>query len=214
MKTRLNHGHSNNGNGLLDLVQERAAFHDDELELTCGPNGVTAALVPDWLEFQTPGEPIGVRVSLHPFLAGMNPHHLLLLTDCASVTHFKKNEIILNEGDHADCFYLLESGKVVLEAITEEHKHVLVETISAGELLGWSWMFPPYIWHFTARAVEATDAIVFAGPALREYCEKIHSLGYELFKRMSAVMTHRLQAARLKMLAARAGGFGGRCEHH
>ena len=67
-------------------------------------------------------------------------------------------------------------------------------------------MFPPYIWHFTARAIEPTDAIYFSGPALREYCEKVHSLGYELFKRMSMVMMKRLQSARGKMLFARAGG--------
>lgn len=198
----------------MTLARERAALHDDELELSCGPHGVTAELVHEEVELATPDEPIGVRVSLHPFLAGMNPHHLLLLTDCADVIHFKKGEIILNEGDHADCFYLLETGKVVLEATTKEHKHVLVETISAGELLGWSWMFPPYIWHFTARAAEATDALGFSGPALREYCEKVHSLGYELFKRMSAVMTHRVQSARMKMLEARSDGCSGRCAHH
>src|ERR1051325_4118092 len=133
MKTKMNNAQMN-GHGLLSLARERATLHDDELELTCGPHGVTAALVPDRLEFEAPGEPIGVRVSLHPFLAGMNPHHLMLLTECAAVTHFRKGEIILKEGDQADCFYLLETGKVVLEAITEEHKHVLVETISAGEL--------------------------------------------------------------------------------
>jgi CRP-like cAMP-binding protein len=166
---------------------------------------VTAAVTQNATAFdETPGEPIGVRVSLHPFLAGMNHYHLMLLTNCAAVTHFKRNETILNEGDHADRFYLIEPGKVLLEAITEEGKHILVETITTGELLGWSWMFPPYIWHFTARAAEPTDAIYFSGLVLREYCEKVHSLGYQLFKRMSAVMTRRLQAARVRMLEARA----------
>ncbi|MGZ8993618.1 MAG: Crp/Fnr family transcriptional regulator [Burkholderiaceae bacterium] len=213
MKTKMHGGHSNE-NGLLTLARERATLHDSELELSCGPRGVVAELVPNTNQIDAaPGEPIEVRVSLHPFLAGLNHHHLMLLTDCAGVTHFKKGEVILKEGDHADCFYLLETGRVVLEAITEEQKHVLVETISAGELLGWSWMFPPYVWHFTARAVEPTDALVFSGPVLREYCEKVHSLGYELFKRMSAVMTRRLQSARLKMLAAAASGCGGRCKH-
>ena len=65
-------------------------------------------------------------------------------------------------------------------------------------------MFPPYTWQFTARAVEATTAIFFYGTILREYCEKDHSLGYELLKRMSAVMVKRLQAARKNMLALHA----------
>ena len=198
MKTKLHHGHSN-GNGLLTLARERATLLDGEVELSCGPRGVIAEVVPNSNPIDAAsGEPIGVRVSLHPFLAGMNHHHLMLLTDCALVVHFRKGEVILNEGDHADQFYLIETGKVVLEAITEEHEHVLVETISAGDLLGWSWMFPPYIWQFTARAVEPTTALFFYAAILREYCENDHSLGYELLKRISAVIVRRLQAAARK----------------
>jgi hypothetical protein len=44
-------------------------------------------------------------------------------------------------------------------------------------------------------------AIFFYGTFLREYSEKDHSLGFELFKRMSAVMLRRLQAARQKLLS-------------
>ena len=80
-----------------------------------------------------------------------------------------------------------------------------METIGAGDLLGWSWMFPPYVWHFTARAVEPTGAIFFYGTILREYCERDPSLGYELFKRMAPVMLRRLQAARKKMLSIQTG---------
>jgi hypothetical protein len=83
-----------------------------------------------------------------------------------------------------------------------------VDTIGAGDLLGWSWMFPPYVWHFTARATEPTDAIFFYGTILREYCERDHSLGYELFKRMSAVMVKRLQGARENMLVFHAHNAG------
>ena len=62
-------------------------------------------------------------------------------------------------------------------------------------------MFPPYVWHFTARAVEPTQAIFFYGTILREYCERDPSLGYELLKRMSVAMVKRLQAARKNMVA-------------
>ena len=79
----------------------------------------------------------------------------------------------------------------------------VLDTICPGDLLGWSWMFPPHVWHFTARAVEDTTAIFFYGTILREYCESDHTLGYELFKRMSAVMIRRLQASREQLLAAR-----------
>jgi CRP/FNR family transcriptional regulator, cyclic AMP receptor protein len=146
-------------------------------------------------------EPMAMRVALHPFLAGMNRSQLSLLTDCAMVVHFNPGEVIFREGELANRFYLIETGKVVLESSGRSGDPVVIDKVGAGDLLGWSWMFPPYVWHFTARAVERTEAIFFYGTILREYCERDHSLGYELFKRMSAVMIKRLQAAREKMLA-------------
>jgi cAMP-binding proteins - catabolite gene activator and regulatory subunit of cAMP-dependent protein kinases len=153
------------------------------------------------MTMQIETEPLATRVALHPFLAGMNRVQLALLIDCAMATHFKKGQTILREGDFANRFYLIESGKVVLESLDGSGQPLVIETIGPGDLLGWSWMFPPYTWQFTARTVEPTAAIFFYGTILREYCEKDHSLGYELLKRMSAVMVKRLQAARKNMLA-------------
>jgi CRP-like cAMP-binding protein len=141
-------------------------------------------------------ESISIRVALHPFLAGMNPTQLALLSDCAIAVHFKKGQTILREGEMANRFYLIESGKVVLESVEKSGNPLIIETIGAGDLLGWSWMFPPYAWNFTARATEPTNAIFFYGTILREYCERDPSLGYELFKRMAPVILRRLQAAR------------------
>ena len=149
-------------------------------------------------------EPMAERVALHPFLAGMDHNHLALLTDCAIPVHFKKGQIVLQEGEFANRFYLIESGKVVLESGAEFDAPVAIEEIGPGDLLGWSWMFPPHVWHFTARAVESTTAIFFYGTILREYCERDHSLGYELFKRMSPIILRRLQAAREKILSLHA----------
>jgi CRP/FNR family cyclic AMP-dependent transcriptional regulator len=146
-------------------------------------------------------ETIATRVALHPFLAGMNRAQLALLTDCATATHFKKGQTILREGDFASRCYLIETGKVVLESPGKFGEPLVIETIGAGDLLGWSWMFPPYTWQFTARAIEPTTTIFFYGTTLREYCEKDHSLGYELLKRISAVVVKRLQAAHKQMLS-------------
>jgi CRP/FNR family cyclic AMP-dependent transcriptional regulator len=146
-------------------------------------------------------EPIATRVALHPFLAGMKRDDLALLTDCAMVVHLAAGQVIFREGEAANRFYLIESGRVVLEANGPEQSPVAIDSIGAGDLLGWSWIFPPHVWHFTARAVKPTVAIFFYGTILREYCERNHSLGYELFKRMSAVMVKRLQAAREKISA-------------
>ena len=150
-------------------------------------------------------ETMATRVALHPFLAGMNRNHLALLTDCAIPVKFKKGETILREGEMANRFYLIETGEVVLESGPRFGKAVVVDRIGAGDLVGWSWMFPPYAWHFTARAVEPTSAIFFYGTILREYCERDHSLGYELFKRMAPIMLKRMQSAREKMLAVYQG---------
>lgn len=146
------------------------------------------------------------RVARHPFLAGLNHVQQVLLADCAFAGHFDAGEVIIREGERARHFFLIEKGKVVLESGDEFGETVVVETIGPGDLLGWSWMFPPYIWHFTARAVEPTEVIFFNGTVLRQYCERDHSLGYELHKRMSAVMARRLQAARTKMLSVHAHG--------
>jgi CRP-like cAMP-binding protein len=146
-------------------------------------------------------EPMETRVALHPFLAGMNRKDLALLTDCAMVVQFAPGEIIFREGENANRFYLLESGRVVLESKRPVGEPFVIDTVRAGDLLGWSWMFPPHMWHFTARAAERTVAIFFYGTILREYCERDPAFGYELFKRMSAVMVKRLQAARKKISA-------------
>jgi CRP/FNR family transcriptional regulator, cyclic AMP receptor protein len=146
-------------------------------------------------------EPTAARAALHPFLAGLDRAQVALLTDCAMVVRFAPGETIFREGELANRFYLIESGKVILESSGALSDPVVIDTIGAGELLGWSWMFAPYVWHFTARAVGPVTAIFFYGTILREYCERDHALGYELFKRMGAVMIKRLQAAREKMVA-------------
>lgn len=147
-------------------------------------------------------EKLEAAVAAHPFLIGMSEHHLRLLADCAIQTHFDAGQIIFREGETANRFYLIEHGEVVLDATGVGGEAVVIETVGSGDLLGWSWLFSPYVWHFTARATRPTSAIFFYGTVLREYCEKDHSLGFELFKRMSEVMTRRLQAARARLTKA------------
>ena len=136
----------------------------------------------------------------HPFALGLSEHHVRLLADCAMQTHFEVDQVIFREGETANRFYLIESGEVVLESTEASDTPVTIEIIGPGDLLGWSWLFPPYIWHFSARATQPTSAIFLYGTVLREYLEKDPVLGYELFKRMSEVMTRRLQSARTRLL--------------
>lgn len=133
-------------------------------------------------------ESMATRIALHPFFVGMNRRQLRLLAAYATAVQFEKGQVIFRENEPADRFYLIETGKVVMESSDG----------SSDPRLGWSWMFPPHVRNFTARAVEPTTAIFFDGAILRESCEKDHSFGYELLKRMSLVMYQRAHAARDK----------------
>ena len=81
---------------------------------------------------------------------------------------------------------------------------MILQTIGHDDVLGWSWLFPPYYWHFDARVTAATKAIFFYGTWLRENCERDHDFGYEMMKRMSAIIIERLQATRRKLVEAEA----------
>ncbi len=154
------------------------------------------------------GEPLSVRypdiekrLAAHPFLKGMSPHHLELLALCAMPTEFEAGQTIFLEGDPANGFYLIETGKVSLEGRTSDGKSVVIDTVTAGQPLGWSWLFPPYLWHFDARASEACKAICLSGIMLRQHREDDPTLSHELLKRISEVVVRRLQAARNKLAA-------------
>ena len=139
----------------------------------------------------------------HPFLRGLKPEHLRLLTDSAMRMRYEAGELIFSEGDPANRFYLIEQGRVSLESPRRDKAPVAVQVIGPGDVLGWSWLFPPYYWHFDARALEPTTAIFFYGTRLREQCEQDHDFGFEMMKRMTQVVIHRLQAARKQLLAGR-----------
>jgi len=140
------------------------------------------------------------EIAAHPFLTGMSAHHLELLTRYATRKIFEPGELIFRAGEPAHGFYLIQNGTIVLEGSVMEHGSIATDTVRAGEPLGWSWLFPPYVWHFDARAAEPTTAIFFYGTILRQYCDKDPALGLELFKRMSEIMMRRLQQARKHLI--------------
>ena len=137
-----------------------------------------------------------------PFFKGLSKPHLELLIGDAMPAEFKAGELIFSEGGPANRFYSIRSGRIALESQTNsEQEPVPIEMLGAGSVLGWSWLFPPYYWHFNARAVSPVKAIFFYGTRLRERCENDHELGYELMKRTTAIVIERLQATR-RLLAA------------
>jgi len=133
----------------------------------------------------------------HPFLIGLKPQHLAVICGVASEVRFKPEDIILREREPAFHAYLLVSGKVNIEVHSRAtHRDVVVDTLHAGDVLGWSWLFAPFCWHFQARAVEPVHAITLDGAALLVRCEEDHELGYALTKRLTHLLVRRIEAAR------------------
>lgn len=136
----------------------------------------------------------------HPFLKDLDSRHLELIVGCASNVRFDPGHFIFRDGEEANQFYVLRHGKVALEIVAPQRGPIIVETLGEGEILGWSWLIPPYNWHFDARAVELTRAIALDGKCLRTKCEQDHDLGYELLKRFAHIMEQRLEATQLQLL--------------
>ena len=145
------------------------------------------------------------------FFKGLSAKHCRALADNAKQTWFEADELIFRDGDLANRFYLVVDGTVALEASTNGPS-VPLQTIGAGELLGWSWMFLPYVCHLRARALEPAEAILFYGTRLCERREKDHDLGYELFRRVAEVMMQRLQTARRLLLEQHCPGLTAGCD--
>ena len=135
-----------------------------------------------------------------PFLRGMSSRQLELLAENSMGAAFAMGEKILSEGDSANRFYLILEGFVELESRGLEGETARIQTVGTGDVLGWSWLFPPYYWHFDARAATPVKTIFFYGTRLRELCEENHDLGYELMMRVSGIIIKRLQAARRELV--------------
>lgn len=135
-----------------------------------------------------------------PFLSGLDSERLDLLAGCAGNVHFDEGTHLFREGDEADTFYVIRHGSVAVETFVPARGPVTIETVDAGEVLGWSWLFAPYRWHFDARALSSVRATGFDGACLRGKCEADPALGYELMGRFTQVLIERLQWTRLRLL--------------
>jgi CRP/FNR family cyclic AMP-dependent transcriptional regulator len=136
-------------------------------------------------------------IASHPFWKGLNPSYLRLLQEVAISERFEPGQPIFLEGQPADRFCLVQTGQVRLDAFVLGRGTVTIQTLSAGAVLGWSWLYPPHRWHFSAHANEVTELIIFDAKFLRDESESNHDFGYELFRRISSVVVERLQETRL-----------------
>jgi CRP-like cAMP-binding protein len=139
-------------------------------------------------------------LAAHPFFEGMDKEHLAMIVECATNVRFDAGVPIFREGDDANQFYLLRQGKVAVEIYSPAKHAITIETLDEGDILGWSWIIPPYKWRFDAKAVELVRAIGLDGRCLRAKCDEHTDLGYDLLKRFSNIFNQRLQSTMLQLL--------------
>ena len=131
--------------------------------------------------------------------AGLDERHAALLAGCAQTVGWDDGETLFREGDAADAFYVVRRGRVALELFVPNRGPLTIETIEPGDVVGWSWLFAPYRWHFDGRAVGAVRAVAVDGACLRGKCDEDPVFGYELMRRFAAIMLERLQATRVRL---------------
>ena len=136
----------------------------------------------------------------HPFFGGLSPDYLSLLASCASNVRFNVNDFIFREGEAAERFYLIRHGKVSLDVYAPGRGPIVIQTVAEDEVLGWSWLFPPYQWHFDARALTLTRAIAFDGHCLRAKANSDTEFGYALLKKFMPLIVKSLERVELQLL--------------
>ena len=142
---------------------------------------------------------VSVELQRHPFLAGMPPEHYALLARMGRYAEFPANAILFAEGDRRGEFYLLISGRVALE-IVSQGQSLRIETLEAGTALGWSAVLLGRGKHFQARALDPVQALVFPGAEVLATCHAEPKFGVDLMHRLLGLVSSRLQAERVKVL--------------
>ena len=144
----------------------------------------------------------GIDQLLHdqPFFADLGESTVELLAGCAMNTHAAPGDLLFSEGQPADRFFLLRHGRVALEVHRPGTRPLVIDTADDGDVVGWSWLIPPYRWLFDARVVEPTRAVVFDAQCMRDKCDADPAVGYALLQRVTQVMYTQLQSARIRLV--------------
>jgi CRP/FNR family transcriptional regulator, cyclic AMP receptor protein len=141
-------------------------------------------------------------LAAQPFLRGMPPARLAELAGLCEHVSIPSGERLFDEGSRADRFWLIDAGQVRLDASVPGQGRVIIDTLGRGDVMGLSWLLPPYQWRFGAVATQPMQAFVFDAAAVRAACDTDPLLGYELSRRFSAVVVRRLQATRARLIEA------------
>ncbi|MHC5109973.1 MAG: Crp/Fnr family transcriptional regulator [Planctomycetota bacterium] len=136
----------------------------------------------------------------HPVFAGIPGNFIDMLARTATEEHFEPKELIFSEGDDADKFFLVTKGLIAIEVFANGRGPVTIQTLGAGEILGWSWLAEPYKWHFDAQATSPTELIAFDAEIVRKALDDHPEFGFAMMKRFVPIIVQRLQATRLQLL--------------
>lgn len=139
-------------------------------------------------------------LSAHPFFAGLADGALAELAGCARNEHIRAGEYLFRAGHPAEHFYVITRGRIALELHSPGDGAHVLDSAGEGEVLDWPWLIPPYEWFFDGRAAGPTSVVSLDSACLRRKCDADPALGYELIQRVAQVMSHRLQATRVRLL--------------
>lgn len=138
-------------------------------------------------------------LTAHPFWKEAAPDQIQKLASLAQINRYGVGDLIFQERHDADHLYLVHRGRVALEAFLPGTGVTTVSILGPGEALGWSWLFEPYSWQYSARSVDATEVIALSAAGLRRMAEENPAFGRDFMNRMAKVLLQRLQAERLKL---------------
>ena len=139
-------------------------------------------------------------ISNQPFFKGLDDQYLQLFAGCASNKRFIEGEFLLKENQPSTQFFIIKEGKVVIELFSGNKGTIRIQTLSDGDLVGWTWLFPPYKNQFDAMALTPTKVIAFEGNCLQKKCKDDYKFGYEMLSRVTAVIIERLRNTRLQLI--------------
>lgn len=146
------------------------------------------------------GSSIENHLAEQRFFAGLAPEFIAFLASCARERRFEADQILIRHDDPAVNFYLVRDGCISREVPAIQGPALVMESIGAGQILGWSWLIPPHRWSFFARADRRADVLEFDGTSVLARCEADPKFGYDLLLRFSALMSERLTHARQKII--------------
>jgi CRP-like cAMP-binding protein len=139
-------------------------------------------------------------ICVHPFFAGLGQEFCLFVARCGINQHYAGGQYLAHEGESAEALFLIRKGNIAVETKVPERGAVIIETLNDGDIAGWSWFFPPYLWSFDLHALTNVSVIALNARCLRDKCEDDPRLGYEIAKRLARMMTERLKNTRLRLL--------------